>query len=102
MEEDNDKPSRHTHRQRTVRKCRRAAKEGDYSKVLTEFMELCLLEMEGNKELGKYITPRLILDIIHAQLLIEKAKKDSGEVVGEDADLKAFQDRLKVMKGGKK
>lgn len=98
--EDNEKPSRHTHRQRTVRKCRRAAKEGDYSKVLKEFMELCLLEMEGNKELAKNITPRLILDIIHAQLMLKKAQKDLGEV-GEDADFKAFQDRLKVMKGGK-
>jgi len=99
MEEDN-KPSRHTQRQRTIRKCRRAARENNYNGLLKEFMELCLMEMEGNNELTKNITPRLILDILHAQLLLKKAQKDIGEVP-EDSDFKAFQDRLKVMKGGK-
>jgi len=98
--EENEKPSRHTHRQRTVRKCRRAARENDYEEVLRQFMELCLMEIEGNEALTNKITPKIILDIINAQILLKKAQKDLGES-GEDTTLRAFQDRLKVMKGGK-
>ncbi len=98
--EDKEKPSRHTQRQRTVRKCRRAARENNYEEVLKQFMELCLMEIEGNEVLTNKISPKIIIDIIHAQLLLKKAQKDLGEV-GEDADFRAFQDRLKVMKGGK-
>lgn len=98
--EDKEKPSRHSQRQRTVRKCRRAARENNYEEVLKQFMELCLMEIEGNEVLTNKISPKIIIDIIHAQLLLKKAQKDLGEV-GEDADFRAFQDRLKVMKGGK-
>jgi len=98
--EDKEKPSRHTQRQRTVRKCRRAARENNYEEVLKQFMELCLMEIEGNEVLTNKISSKIIIDIIHAQLLLKKAQKDLGEVA-EDADFRAFQDRLKVMKGGK-
>jgi len=101
MLEQNDKPSRHTHRQRTIRKCRRAAKENDYEEVLKHFMELCLMEMEGHEELTNKITPKIILDILTAQILLKKVQKELGEVK-EDTTLKDFQDRLKIVKGGKK
>lgn len=100
MEEETEKPSRHTHRQRTIRKCRRAAKEEDHENLLKNFMELCLLEMEGNESVTEKITPRIIIDILNAQIALKKAQKD-GIDTGPDDVMKAFNDRLKVVKGGK-
>ncbi len=100
MEEENDKPSRHTHRQRTLRKCRRAAKEDNAEALLKNFMELCLLEIEGNERVTEKITPRIIIDILNAQIALKKAQKE-GIDTGVDDVMKAFNDRLKVVKGGK-
>jgi len=100
MEEENDKPSRHTHRQRTLRKCRRAAKEDRAEDLLKNFMELCLLEIEGNERVTEKITPRIIIDILNAQIALKKAQKE-GIDTGVDDVMKAFNDRLKVVKGGK-
>lgn len=101
MEEESDKPSRHTHRQRTLRKCRRAAKEDRAEDLLKNFMELCLLEIEGNERVTEKITPRIIIDILNAQIALKKAQKE-GIDTGVDDVMKAFNDRLKVVKGGKK
>ena len=100
MEEENDKPSRHTHRQRTLRKCRRAAKENNPEALLKNFMELCLLEIEGNERVTEKINPKIILDILNAQIALKKAQKE-GIDTGVDDVMKAFNDRLKVVKGGK-
>lgn len=100
MEEESDKPSRHTHRQRTLRKCRRAAKEDRAEDLLKNFMELCLLEIEGNERVTEKITPRIIIDILNAQIALKKAQKE-GIDTGVDDVMKAFNDRLKVVKGGK-
>ena len=100
MDEEIEKPSRHTHRQRIVRKCRRAAKEEDHETLLKNFMELCLLEMEGNERVTEKITPKIIIDILTAQIALKKAQKD-GIDTGPDDVMKAFNDRLKVVKGGK-
>jgi hypothetical protein len=100
MEEENDKPSRHTHRQRVLRKCRRAAKEDRAEDLLKNFMELCLLEIEGNERVTEKITPRIIIDILNAQIALKKAQKE-GIDTGVDDVMKAFNDRLKVVKGGK-
>lgn len=100
MEEEIEKPSRHTHRGRTIRKCRRAAKEEDHDSLLKHFMELCLLEMEGNESVTEKITPRIIIDILNAQIALKKVVQ-GGQDIGSDEAMKAFNERLKVVKGGK-
>ena len=63
-------------------------------------MELCLLEIEGNERVTEKITPRIIIDILNAQIALKKAQKE-GIDTGVDDVMKAFNDRLKVVKGGK-
>jgi len=99
---DGNTVSRHTVRQRLVRKTRRAARERDYKKTLDFFLELCILEMEGNKALTEKITPRIIIEIVEAQILIKKMEYLDKQGEDDDVEMKAFQDRidrLRVVKG---
>lgn len=91
---DGNKVSRHTVRQRLVRKTRRAARDRDYKKTLDFFLELCILEMEGNKSLTEKITPRIIIEIIEAQMLMKKLEYLESQGSENDTELKAFQDRI--------
>jgi len=84
------KPSRHTRRQRIVRKVRRAARDENYSDVLKYYLDLCLLEIEGNNTLADKMTPRTVIEIIEARIALRKLEayeatlKIEGDVTADD------------------
>ena len=88
-------PSRHTRRQRIVRQVRRAARSDNYSDVLKYFLDLCLLEMEGNHSLTDKITPRTIVEIVEARIALKKLEVYEATLKSEgDTTLDEFKHRL--------
>ena len=89
------KPSRHTRRQRIVRKVRRAARADNYSEVLKYFLDLCLLEIEGSHSLTEKITPRTIVEIVEARIALKKLEAYEATLQQNgDITLDEFKHRL--------
>jgi hypothetical protein len=88
-------PSRHTRRQRIVRKVRRAARADNYSEVLKYFLDLCLLEIEGSTALTEKITPRTIVEIVEARIALKKLEAYEATLQQNgDTTLDEFKHRL--------
>lgn len=96
------KPSRHSRRQRIVRKVRRAARDENYSDVLKYYLDLCLLEIEGNNTLADKMTPRTVIEIIEAKIALKKLDMYEASLKSEgDTTLDEFKHRLDNITNGK-